>query len=228
MKFFIGSRTVVGRLGDVIPFNELIDSVKTPGFAFAMGEESNDFAIHEHEEMCGSPNEVATQPSRSFRYAFSQVYHFVPDIFNDNGFYNMEPSRAFDWVWSMPKTSVHAMIAVYSDDQLTQRLAFALSQIWVIGEMGEFTRFVEAGLTWYDILVRHARGNLRNLMKEASYSVWMAMWLSFLNSNSWAYSGTKPDENYAREIMQCVSRSRSVDHWVVVLPCSLAVAFSLS
>ena len=61
---------------------------------------------------------------------------------------------------------------------------------------------VEEFVVYYDIMVRHAGGNLRDLMREASYSPVMATWLTYMNSASLAYSGTKPDENYAREIMQ--------------------------
>ena len=57
-------------------------------------------------------------------------------------------------------------------------------------------------LTYYDILVRHAMGNMRDLIYEVSFSPMMGMYLSYERSASLASSGTDPDENYARELMQ--------------------------
>lgn len=61
---------------------------------------------------------------------------------------------------------------------------------------------------FYDILVRYAFGNYRDILKEISYSVLMAENLSFKKSKStfynWSQFGsvTYPDENFCREIMQ--------------------------
>ena len=42
-------------------------------------------------------------------------------------------------------------------------------------------------------------------MREVSYSPLMAAYLTFLDNKAMAYSGSYPDENYAREIMQLFS-----------------------
>lgn len=66
----------------------------------------------------------------------------------------------------------------------------------------------ESYLHYYDIFVRNAFGNYRDILKEVSYSPMMAEMLSFLESRSAAYvlrkegRVSRPDENYAREIMQ--------------------------
>lgn len=63
-------------------------------------------------------------------------------------------------------------------------------------------------LSYYDIFVRNAFGNYRDILKEISYSALMAENLSFLESKSSAYIWERqrikvqPDENFAREIMQ--------------------------
>ena len=48
-----------------------------------------------------------------------------------------------------------------------------------------------------DIFVRHAFGNLRDVVREVSYSPQMAVYLSYLDSASFASSGNHPDENCA-------------------------------
>ena len=42
-----------------------------------------------------------------------------------------------------------------------------------------------------DIMLRHANGNLRNLMREVSYNPVMGSWLTYMNSESESFSGTK-------------------------------------
>ena len=53
--------------------------------------------------------------------------------------------------------------------------------------------------------MRHAFGNMRNVLKEVSYSPLMGHMLTHEGSASWAFDGTHPDENYAREVMQLFS-----------------------
>lgn len=57
-------------------------------------------------------------------------------------------------------------------------------------------------IRYYDIFVRHALGSYRDILKEVSYSVLMADYLSFKQNKAFAHDGNYPDENYAREIMQ--------------------------
>ena len=63
-------------------------------------------------------------------------------------------------------------------------------------------------LNYYDIFVRNAFGNFRDIVREVSYSPMMAEMLSFLSNASSLYAlqregrVSRPDENYAREIMQ--------------------------
>ena len=60
----------------------------------------------------------------------------------------------------------------------------------------------ENALVYYDIFVRHAFTNYRDVMKEVSHSYAMGTMLSFKDARSFKSSGFYPDENYAREIMQ--------------------------
>lgn len=89
---------------------------------------------------------------------------------------------------SLQKSNVWNMIALSAQDQLRQRMAWALSQILVvtpkqINEVG----LSEAYLNFYDIFVRNAFGSYRDVLKEVSQSPMMAEMLSYLESKS---SGT--------------------------------------
>ncbi|MSU47851.1 MAG: DUF1800 family protein [Opitutus sp.] len=93
-------------------------------------------------------------------------------------------------------------IAVTGPDQLRQRTAFALSQILVASDMnGTIAQWEEGAANYYDILVKGAFGNFRDVLEQVTVSPIMGIYLSALR-NAKAVGGTTPDENYAREIMQ--------------------------
>jgi len=102
-------------------------------------------------------------------------------------------------------------IAIKGQDQLRQRVAFALSQIFVISENNEALAGTPTGVaTYYDMLARNAFGNYRTLLEEVSLSPVMGVYLSHLrnakaNFNSQGVQLSFPDENYAREVMQLFS-----------------------
>jgi uncharacterized protein (DUF1800 family) len=95
--------------------------------------------------------------------------------------------------------------AVTAPDQLRQRVAFALSQIFVVSEVNSpIPQNALAG--WYDILVRNAFGNYRDLLEQVTLSPVMGSYLSMLNNRKPnRVEGIRADENYAREIMQLFS-----------------------
>jgi cullin-associated NEDD8-dissociated protein 1 len=68
-------------------------------------------------------------------------------------------------------------------------VAWALAQIVVVGETAG-SQYAESRLTFYDIFVRNAFGNYRDILREASYSPTMGLYLSFMGSKSFAASGT--------------------------------------
>ncbi len=93
--------------------------------------------------------------------------------------------------------------AVAGDDQLRQRMAFALSQILVISREGTLGQFSHTVAAYMDILTRGAFGNFRDLIEEVTYSPAMAVYLTYLrNEKADPATGRVPDENYAREFMQ--------------------------
>jgi uncharacterized protein (DUF1800 family) len=90
-------------------------------------------------------------------------------------------------------------------DQLRQRVAFGLSQIFVVS-------FVDDNLSssgrmmgsYYDMLGKNAFGNFRTLLDDVAHHPAMAIYLSFLR-NKKETDTRVPDENFARELMQLMS-----------------------
>jgi len=88
--------------------------------------------------------------------------------------------------------------AIGKDDQLRQRVAFALSQIIVASEQDVHNT---AGLaTFQQILLSNAFGNYRDILKAVTLNGFMGDYLDMADSNK-----SQPNENYARELMQLFS-----------------------
>ncbi len=89
-------------------------------------------------------------------------------------------------------------------DSLRQRVALALSEIFVVGfdgVTGAYRQFKMAA--WWDLLVTHAFGNYRSLLEAVTLNNAMGVYLNTSgNKKEDAASGRQPDENYAREVMQ--------------------------
>jgi uncharacterized protein (DUF1800 family) len=94
--------------------------------------------------------------------------------------------------------------AIAGDDQLRQRVAFALSQILVTSDRDVFLENRPRSLAAYqDLLINHALGNYRDLLGHVTYSPAMGAYLTYAgNRKGDPETGRTPDENYAREIMQ--------------------------
>ena len=94
--------------------------------------------------------------------------------------------------------------AITAPDALRQRVAFALSEIFVVSDQVEELADHPAALAvFYDLLVANAFGNFRALLEDVTYSPAMGLYLSHLNNRrAEPAENTFPDENYAREVMQ--------------------------
>ena len=100
--------------------------------------------------------------------------------------------------------SAFARAAVAGPDQLRQRVAFALSQILVTSKRDSNLADRPLGMTdYYDIFIRHAFGNYRDILGEVSAHPAMGRYLSHIgNQKARPEVNQFPDENYAREVMQ--------------------------
>lgn len=98
-------------------------------------------------------------------------------------------------------------IVVDGEDQLRQRVAFALSEIFVVSDVETLlNQWQEATAAYYDVLVQNAFGDFRTLLKAVTLNPMMGTYLSHLrNAKTDPKTGAMPDENFAREIMQLFS-----------------------
>lgn len=89
-------------------------------------------------------------------------------------------------------------------DQLRQRVAFALSEIFVISDQNTLlNQHPEGEVTYYDILSDNAFGNFRVLLEKVTLSTDMGVYLNMVsNPRADLTQNRHPDENYAREINQ--------------------------
>ena len=104
---------------------------------------------------------------------------------------------------------VHAWfkVALHGEDQLRQRMAYALSQIFVVSQVGNRMRKKQAGLmNYYDTLVAGALGNYRDLMYNVTMHPVMGNYLTYSPNRKAAPNGlAEADENFARELLQLMS-----------------------
>ena len=96
--------------------------------------------------------------------------------------------------------------SLWGADQLRQRVAFALSEIMVVSQLGALQGRPFAVADYYDMLARNAFGNYRDLIEEVTLHPAMGVYLSMLgNEKPDPARNIRPDENYARELMQLFS-----------------------
>lgn len=96
--------------------------------------------------------------------------------------------------------------AVNGEDQLRQRVAFALSEIMVVSQFGALIDHTYSLAGYHDLLVSGAFGNYRDLIGEVTLHPAMGVYLSMLgNEKPNPALNIRPDENYARELMQLFS-----------------------
>jgi len=97
--------------------------------------------------------------------------------------------------------------AIVGNDQLRQRVAFALSELLVVSINSAKLGQQPAGMSnYFDLLARDAFGNYRQLLEDVTLSPVMGQFLDMLhNDKANPQKGTHPNENYAREIMQLFS-----------------------
>lgn len=92
-------------------------------------------------------------------------------------------------------------------DPVRQRIAYSLSQIFVVSDRPETLAVEYRGMAnYYDMLVRNALGNFRTLLFDVATHPVMGFYLSHVkNKKGNPATNTFPDENFAREVMQLFS-----------------------
>ncbi|MEL6923541.1 MAG: DUF1800 domain-containing protein, partial [Bacteroidota bacterium] len=104
-------------------------------------------------------------------------------------------SEHFDYAWWQ--------VNMTNKDLLRQRIAFALSEIFVISFNSDLNKQGEGVASYYDMLAGHAFGNFRDLLKDVALHPCMGVYLTHLNNpKANPARFIHPDENFAREMMQ--------------------------
>jgi hypothetical protein len=106
----------LGRFGDLVKFVDLPNELRTEAVSEYFGESVSTGGAG--IMVCGSPNEVANDPTLGYQF----------DVVNGQDTeWGLEHQREYVW----------AMVGLNSDDQLRQRVAWALSQLLVVVPSGE-------------------------------------------------------------------------------------------
>jgi uncharacterized protein (DUF1800 family) len=93
--------------------------------------------------------------------------------------------------------------SITGPDQLRQRVAFALSEIMVVSQQSTLQNMPHALADYYDLLARDAFGDFRKLVEDVTLHPAMGVYLNMLgNQKPDTARNIRPDENYARELMQ--------------------------
>jgi len=140
----------VTRLGDSVAYRDLPNDLKTDAVAQYFGA-TPESVTEGGVIVCGSIGEVSNEP------ALNEVF----DVRS-----NEQATTSSD-NFNNQKSVVWTEIALNGQDQLRQRMAWALAQIvtTVPGNIDAYDR-TESYLHYYDIFVRHAFGNYRDILAE--------------------------------------------------------------
>jgi hypothetical protein len=200
---------LLGRLGDEVSFADLRVELQSEELAALVGATVVGGGEWDGSEACGSPGEVANDATKGHNYG-----NFAISVFNGKGATIYSHQRGLRSTitsgFTFTASAVFENVAIKAEDQLRQRVAWGLAQLHVlsaVGFSGSPMAEAEMWITYHDILVRHAFGNLRDALREISYSPMMGRYLTFINSASYLNSGKHADENYAREVSHAINPS---------------------
>jgi len=161
-----------------------------------------DWADMQHVEQIGIEAWLEEQfalPQASYEQAYwdDLGYQDYLDFENDP---NNPSSQAFRHL-----SSIFYSLVLREEDKLRHKLAFALSQILVVSTSGQAFLSNNAHMLahYYDLLYLNAFGNYRDILTEVTLSPAMGRYLSSYRNQKADYGlNIRPDENYAREVMQ--------------------------
>ena len=110
-------------------FGSLPESVRTAGFAAAMGVMiDHDTTGPASFEACGSPGEIASDPKLDARFYYGSMRFTLPAELTEQEVLSNYRLKSGD---SSTIFAAYTMAALYQPDQLRQRVAWGLSQIVV-------------------------------------------------------------------------------------------------
>ena len=130
---------------------------------------------------------VKPRATTHWDWLVTKGYNVVANRDNETGFDNV--------MWAQ---------LISAGDQLRQRVGMALLEMLVVGIGGVNLNWRQFAMAAYvDVLLDNAFGNFRTILDKVTTNAAMASFLTFLgNRKANAATGSVPDENYARELMQ--------------------------
>ena len=151
-------------------------------------------------------NDIALVQASGFDTWLNQQFAATPTLFLPQiySYYVANPTAGTN---GTPVYQAWWRTAVTAPDQLRQRVAFALSEIFVVSIASSDLDDQPWGVaSYYDMLVNDAFGNFRQMLQDVTLHPAMGLYLDMLkNDKPDAASGRNPNENYAREINQLFS-----------------------
>jgi uncharacterized protein (DUF1800 family) len=146
------------------------------------------------------------------QFAIPQTFHLplLDQRFTEIGLVIAPPDPEIDndgYYRDLQRSDIWWEVSLWGQDQLRQRVAYALSQILVISNVSDVLYNDTRGIANYqDILATHAFGNYRDLLEAVTLNPMMGQYLSMIrNEKADTARNIRPDENYARELMQLFS-----------------------
>ncbi len=134
-------------------------------------------------------------PVKSFATRYDEIFADIQTKIWDDRHFNLYGSFVFyDFIFNEP-------------DKLRQKVAFALSQIFVVSKQSAaLDDEIPMLVRYHDFFHQGAFGNYRDILGQVAYSLTMGRYLShFQNQRADLIGKTFPDENFAREILQLFS-----------------------
>ena len=142
--------------------------------------------------------------------ALPPTFHtpYIAEVKRDAAGNNIDPTYNYSdqdkFLFGNNATTPFARAAMGGEDQLRQRVAFALSEILVVSRRDANLEERPEGIThYYDTLLRHSFGNYGDLLLDVAMHPAMGTYLSHAGNQKADPSIPRyPDENFARELMQ--------------------------
>ncbi len=149
-------------------------------------------------------DQITNQPATLHRPYVEQIYADFYGAHTDRSYSFNELDRIIN---GNNATTPFARAAIGGPDQLRQRVAFALSQICVASRRDpNLENKPLAMMDFYDLFVRNAFGNYRDLLRAVTFHPVMGRYLSHVgNQKARPEINQYPDENFAREVKQLFS-----------------------
>ncbi len=160
------------------------------------------------------PQNVETVMAQGFsawldaQFAVPPQYHepFVEHVSSIPQMY-LDPKMVSWWNRALGTVAIYPGGPAAQYDPVRQRVAYSLSQIFAVSDRPETLAVEYRGMSnYYDMLVRNAFGNYRDLLFDVATHPVMGFYLSHVkNKKGNPATNTFPDENFAREVQQLFS-----------------------